>query len=209
MDGSREEPVVDGDNKPFLTPKEVARLLMVSPVTVRHWAIAGKLPAQTTLGGHRRFLRRDVNHFARIHDLILRDPQDTRTRVLVVDDDHQLATYLVEALTEGNDDVRAEVAYDGFEAGAKFQSFRPDVVLLDIRMPGLDGIQVCQRIKSDPLTCIARVIAMTGYHTRDEELRITAAGAEICLAKPFEIETLRQLLDLPGGRPESNPPVAD
>ena len=146
---------MSGDREQFMTPHEVAELLMVSPVTVRQWAQKGMLPALTTAGGHRRFRWDDVERFAREKGMQL---PDRTTTVLVVDDDRQLNNYLVALLSTSVDDVEVVSAYDGFEAGKLVQQARPDIVLLDVMMPGMDGVQVCRSIKSDANT------AHAGHH---------------------------------------------
>ena len=171
----------------YLTPTEVAQLLMVSPITVRQWAQKGMLQARTTAGGHRRFLRGDVERFARERGIEL--PGSTRT-VLVVDDDHQLNKYLVAVLTTEVAGIEVVSAFDGFEAGRMVQLHKPEIVLLDIMMPGMDGVQVCQSIKNDPETNHTRVVGMTGHYTQQVEERILDAGAEVLLKKPFSTEEL-------------------
>lgn len=179
-----------GSRRSYLTPQEVAALLMVSPVTVRQWAQRGLLRAELTPGGHRRFLLDEVERFAGERGLSLHWPGAESRRILVVDDDHQLAAYLSALLEAGGGAVEVEAAHDGFEAGRKVDSFRPDVLLLDLMMPGLDGFAVCRRLKGDPGTRAIRVLAMTGYHTPENAQRILAEGAEACLAKPFTAEEL-------------------
>jgi len=187
----------DSERKPYLTPQQVAAMLMVSPVTVRQWARSGKLAADTTPGGHRRFLRREVERFARSHGLTLRPGLDEILRVLIVDDDQQFQGYLGEVLAPYAPQVEVDVANDGFEAGRKAQSFRPDVMLLDIRMPGLDGITVCRQLKDDPYTRGTRVLGITGYYSPDYADRMVAAGADVCMAKPIEPTALIEAIGLP------------
>jgi CheY-like chemotaxis protein len=86
-------------------------------------------------------------------------------------------------------------AADGFEAGRLVATFRPDVVLLDLRMPGMDGFQVCRTIKADPETSSTIVISMTGYHTPETEAKILECGAIRCFAKPVEPSTLASYID--------------
>ncbi|NBQ89454.1 MAG: response regulator [Betaproteobacteria bacterium] len=95
--------------------------------------------------------------------------------------------------------VTAALAFDGFAAGRMVESFKPDTVLLDLRMPGLDGFAVCRQLKSSPATNHIRVIAMTGYAPADSRTAIVEAGAELCLAKPFTNAQLLSLLGLGGG----------
>ena len=171
----------------YLTPNQVAKLLMVSPITVRQWAQKGLLPASTTAGGHRRFQQDVVMQFARERGIAT---PEIKRRVLVVDDDQQFNTYLVRLFESSAQDVEVASASDGFEAGRLVQALRPQVVVLDIMMPGMDGIAVCRSIKSDAATAHARVVGMTGHHSDLVEERMLDAGAEVLLRKPFTTEDL-------------------
>ena len=170
--------------------------MMVSPVTVRQWAQKGLIKAEVTAGGHRRFLLKEVKHFAQDRGMSLTFPGDENLRVLVVDDNVQLAQYLVELFDSRDDLIEVELAHDGFEAGQKVGVFKPHIVLLDLKMPGLDGFEVCHRLKSSPSTHDIRIIAMTGYHSEENVNRILGAGAEVCLAKPFKPAELFEAMGL-------------
>ncbi len=183
--------MASNDNKPYLTPSEAAKLLMVSPITVRAWAQKGLLPSETTLGGHRRFLRESVEQFAKQCKTA---PLRNDLRVLVVDDDKQLVGFLVEWLTGLDEPFIVSSAADGFEAGSKVYSFEPDIILLDLMMPKLDGFEICRRIKADPDISDIRVIAMTGQPSPENVQRILEAGAEICISKPLDTQFLLGLL---------------
>ena len=170
----------------YLTPLEVAELLMVSTASVRLWATKGLLPAQTTAGGHRRFLTRDIEAFAKERGISIDARSSGDLKLLIVDDDAQLAAYLRELL-DGRPGIEAlEVAVDGFDAGQKIQTFQPNVVLLDLMMPGMDGYEVCARLKGDEGTQDIRVIVMTGYCSQENIERMLSAGAEVCLSKPLD-----------------------
>ena len=170
----------------YLTPSEVAKLLLVSPVTVRQWAQKGWLKAELTGGGHRRFLRYEVERFAFERGLTLHAQSSDELRVLIVDDDRQFSNYLLELLSIENGVKAVEVAHDGFEAGLKVPNFNPNIILLDLMMPGMDGFTVCRHLKEQPATRAIRILAMSGYLTDENRQRILDAGAESCMAKPFE-----------------------
>lgn len=180
----------------YLTPGQVAKLLMVSTAAVRVWAEKGEINALMTPGGHRRFLQSEVNRFATERDITLNETPQKKLSVLIVDDDAQVANYLKKLLSKYPDVIDVEVASDGFDAGIKVRSLEPDVVLLDLMMPGLDGFGVCQRLKSSSVTSKIRVIAMTGYPSVNNLKKILAAGAVACLPKPIERDELLQLLSL-------------
>ena len=168
-------------------------MLMVSPITVRQWAAKGLLKAELTLGGHRRFMWHEIERFARENGLSLqRADSDRISRLLIVDDDRQVASFLAEAL-DTCEGLTIETAADGFEAGIKVQQFNPEVVLIDLMMPGLDGFEVCRRLKADAVTRGIRLIAMTGMPSPENTERAVSAGAERCRGKPFDMAELHEI----------------
>ncbi len=169
-------------NKDFLTPNEVASMMLVSPITVRQWAQKGMLPAQTTAGGHRRFKRENVEIFARSRGITL---PESKEKLLIVDDDKQLNKLLVALFNAHVPDLEVLSALDGFEAGRLVQEHKPTVVLLDIMMPGMDGVEVCKFLKQDVANSHVRVVAMTGFFSEELEHRVLDAGAQVLLPKPF------------------------
>lgn len=171
----------------YLTPNEAAARLMISPVTLRHWALAGRLDFVTTPGGHRRFAEQDVERFAGRQTMATASiRQDGQQRILIVDDDVQVTDSLLALLQGLSGSVQLEVATDGFAAAQKLLTFRPQLVLLDIEMPGLPGCEVCRRIKTNPDTRETRVVAMTEGGSAEQKRQAMAAGAEACLAKPLD-----------------------
>ena len=175
--------------KAVYTPNEVAELLMVSPVTIRQWAQKGMIEAMTTAGGHRRFSLEAVRQFARERDIDLSlTLGDDASSLLIVDDDEQLNRFLVALFNSRVSSLTVHSAADGFQAGRLMQAHVPDVVLLDVMMPGIDGVAVCKSIKGDAKTAHARVIGMTGFYSDELAARMRAAGAETLLRKPFDNE---------------------
>ena len=84
------------------------------------------------------------------------------------------------------------MASDGFEAGVKVMGFRPGLVILDLFMPGMDGFEVCKRIKENSSVSGIKILAITGYDTEENRERILRAGADGYLAKPVERSALVQ-----------------
>lgn len=177
------------DNK-LLTPKEAATQLGVAPVTIRLWAQENKLPFTTTPGGHRRFRQKDIDEFISQH----MNTQSPKLSVLIVDDNEPHAEFLSEYIGQLDAGINTAIALDGFEAGQLIYESKPDLILLDLIMPGMDGYSVCRRIKNNPTTANIRVIAMTGFSTQENMQNILDAGAERCLSKPFSTETLREII---------------
>ncbi len=178
-------------------------MLRVATVTVRMWAQKGMLKAEVTPGGHRRYMLQEVKRFARSHGIALQLENDEHLRILIVDDEPDWLEFLVELFKETPDEVVIETAADGFEAGQKVAGFRPHVVLLDLMMPGIDGVQVCQAIKRDPETSSARVICVSGFIDEENEKRLKNAGVERCFSKPVNTAELLEAVGLQTIRSEA------
>ena len=172
--------------KNYLTPSEVAGMLRVAPVTVRMWSRNGMLKAETTPGGHRRYQLHEIRRFAAQHDILLQTDDEDLLRVLIVDDDEFWRDLLKEVLEAADEKVVTDQAADGFAAGQKIHSFRPHLVLLDLMLPGINGIEVCRSIKADPETRSIRIIGITGFFSEEIEQELLQAGAEYCLSKPVD-----------------------
>ena len=115
--------------------------------------------------------------------------------MLVVDDNRDSAESLAMLLRLLGNDVRT--AYDGRLALEVAAIYRPDVVLLDIGLPGMDGLEVCQRLRADPDLRQAMIVAMTGYGQEEDKQRSQEAGFNAHLVKPVDLDLLQQLLANP------------
>ena len=113
-------------------------------------------------------------------------------RVLVVDDSHDAADTLTLLLKLSGHDV--QTAYSGGEALNAVNVTSPDLIFLDIGMPGLDGLEVARRIRSDPKLKGITLIAMTGWGQDEDRRRTKAAGFDFHLVKPLEPAELQQFL---------------
>ena len=110
----------------------------------------------------------------------------TKTRVLVVDDEEDAREMLAAILTQAGYDV--DDAADGFAALSKVSHYRPDVVVTDLRMPGMTGVDLLQRIRR--IHGDVPVILATGLETWDLCTAAEAYGAVTCLVKPVELDEL-------------------
>lgn len=184
--------------KNYLTPKEVSELLMVSTAAIRLWAQSGDLKARVTAGGHRRFKLEDIKAFAIKKKIQLNSDTigNGNTKILIVDDDAHFTEFLKILLEREIKNVEVEISLDGFDAANKLNEFSPTIMLLDLRMPGLDGFQVCHHVKQNPLQSHIRVIAISGNVTEEDIEKIKSMGAETCLSKPIDAPFLFKQLNL-------------
>jgi two-component system CheB/CheR fusion protein len=114
-----------------------------------------------------------------------------RRRILVIEDNLDSAEMLREALSMSGHEVA--VAHDGEEGVARAHAFRPDVVICDIGLPGLDGYEVARRISADHDLSPA-LIALTGYALPEDRQKAREAGFHQHLTKPLEIAALEEIL---------------
>jgi putative two-component system response regulator len=117
------------------------------------------------------------------------DPAPLRGSVLVVEDQRPNLVLMVRLLTDQGYVVHT--ATDGEQALAAIREHNPDVVLLDVGLPGMDGFEVCRRIKQDPATRLTPVVIVTGLQAREHRMEGINAGADDFVGKPFNIEELR------------------
>jgi putative two-component system response regulator len=109
--------------------------------------------------------------------------------VLVADDTDSIRVLFQKLLTaDGHEVISVE---DGVQALDAIQRERPDVILLDVGMPGLDGIEVCRRLKSDPATRLTPVVLVTGLSDLSDRIKGIEAGADDFLSKPVHPHELR------------------
>jgi len=187
------------DSKQSFSTSEVARFCHVTPDTVRKWAEAGRIPVFKTPGGHRRIRRDDLVQFLRDNGIPMGEElRADGMRVLVVDDEQTIIAVIQRFLEHCGPQFQVFSASDGFDAGHQVGMFQPNVVFLDLRLPGIDGFEVCRRIKASPATSATKIIAMTGLTDADVNERILSLGAATCLKKPFSPDDLRSALVLVG-----------
>ena len=183
------------ETKQSFSTSEVAKYCHVTADTIRKWAEAGRIQVFKTPGGHRRIRREDLVRFLRENSIPIHTELDNSgTKILVVDDEKSVISVVRRFLERAQTPFQIEVAMDGFEAGHQVASFRPNVIFLDLRLPGLDGFEVCRRIKADQETAGVHIIAMTGYYEGDVAQRVLDLGAAMLMQKPFTPDDLRRAL---------------
>src|SRR5262249_28998165 len=116
-------------------------------------------------------------------------------RVLIVDDNRDGAESLGILLRASGHEVRT--AYSGGDAVAAAEAFAPEAVLLDIGLPGMDGYEVAARLRQQPSTAAALLVALTGYGQEEDRRRALEAGFDQHFVKPIDPDSLEQLLRRP------------
>lgn len=181
--------------KQSYSTSEVARFCHVTADTIRKWSESGRLVVFKTPGGHRRIRHEELLHFMRENKIPLHhELTDGGLRLLIIDDDRTVPALISRFFERSNVAFEYDIAEDGFEAGYKMAQFQPDLVFLNAEAPGLDGINLHQRIREYPELCEVRLILL---NVGDEALP-QEDGAEngviSNMAKPFTPDDLRHSL---------------
>jgi len=180
----------------LLTSSEVGELLQVNPSSVKKWVDDGLLAAFRTPGGHRRIRAADLVTFLVRHDMpIPSDLQDAaKKRLLIVDDEVDQLKALSRSFKRFADRIEVQTTANGIDALVLVGSFHPHAVLLDVYMPGIDGLEVCRRLKKNPATKDVQVYVVSGSFTSALEQKALEAGAAKCLPKPIDVRNVVSLM---------------
>lgn len=178
-----------------ITTGTVASHCHVTYETVKNWIKQGKLNAFETPGGHHRILVDDFKAFLETYGM---PPYEIREegvrRLLIVDDDEVIVKNVADFFgTDANYECAA--ASDGYEAGLQVMRFEPDMIILDLVMPNIDGFEVCRKIKSDPDTQHIKILVVTAHAEEGQKEKIMACGADDFLAKPFTFKELKERVE--------------
>lgn len=175
------------DAKSVFTTHEVSKLLQVNPRSVINWIEQDLLDSYRTPGGHRRIRRDDLLAFLRKHSIpIPAALTEERFKVLIVEDEDEIVKLLT-TVFKRQEVYEVDSSSDGITALIDIGRWHPDLLILDILIPGVDGLEVCRRIKEDPENRTA-IIAISGQP--EVESRILKAGADRFLSKPLDLDKL-------------------
>jgi excisionase family DNA binding protein len=183
--------------KAVYTTGEVAQICKVSQQTVIRCFDSGRLKGFRVPGSRfRRIPRESLLAFMKTNQIPMEHLDSGRRRVLVVDDDEAIVEMFTELL-ERDGRFQVKTASTGYEAGMLTEQFHPDVMLLDFKLPDINGTAVCRAIRSNPNHEHIRIIAISGVADPDEVEELRAAGADEFIRKPFDInEVIARISDL-------------
>jgi CheY-like chemotaxis protein len=177
----------------FLTTGDSASNCEVTSTAVLKWLGAGRQPVFTIPGGHYRILKTDFRAFLEEYSMFVDEGffGKGRKRILIVDDEPAVVAFIESALRLGSD-YELVTASDGFEAGRQVTAFRPDLIVLDLMLPGVNGFEICRRVKTDPATQHVRILVVTGFASDENIQKALQYGADDYLEKPLKLEDLRE-----------------
>ncbi len=186
--------------KTVFTTGEAAKICKVSQQTIIRCFDNGTLKGFRVPGSRFRRIPRDhLYAFMKDNGIPTDTLESGKRKVLIVDDDEELVELLSDVFAR---DSRFEIrtANNGFAAGMAVKEFRPDLVVLDVMLPDINGKEVCERVRSDETLESVKIICISGMVEQDKVIELREAGADDFMHKPFNVDRLLDracdLLDL-------------
>jgi len=176
--------------KTVFTTGEAAKICKVSQQTIIRCFDNGQLKGFRVPGSRfRRIPREMLYKFMKDNGIPTDALESGRRKVLLVDDDTELVEVMTKFLEE---DGRFEVkiATTGFDAGMLVKEYRPDMIVLDVMLPDINGKEVCQRVRADSTMEEVRILCISGMIEEDKIQDLRLAGADDFMHKPFDAEQL-------------------
>jgi excisionase family DNA binding protein len=176
--------------KTVFTTGEAAKICKVSQQTIIRCFDSGQLKGFRVPGSRfRRIPREALYRFMKENSIPTDALESGRRRILIVDDDPAVVDLISDVL---NTDTRFEtkIVNNGFEAGMQAKEYHPDLIILDVMLPDINGQAVCELIRQDPTMSDIKIICISGMVEEDKIADLRAAGADDFLQKPLDIDEL-------------------
>lgn len=172
--------------KKFFTTFEVAKLCGVAHTTVIRWVTDKKLKAHETPGGHRRISYEDLLAFMNKFGIPIPDSFETKpVSVIAIDDEPAVLAMIKEAFRQISPKIQLITYTNPVEALMAIGKNPPHLIIMDILMPGMDGIQMCIKLKTSKDTSKVKIIAITGKELSEQEEEFLKQNADFLMKKPL------------------------
>jgi excisionase family DNA binding protein len=172
----------------FMKTSEAANYLGVSRSSITNWVRSGELEAASTPGGHYLFSLKQLNEFANERGMLVsaETAASEKYRILAIDDDQQFREFLAEAL-EVFTDYELKECEDGMQGALLIGTWRPNLVIVDLRMPNMNGVEFCRLLKNDNVTKDVKVIVCSAYLSPEVRKEVKELGVDVVLEKPVRL----------------------
>jgi len=188
--------VIRPNENQLISPKEAAGMIQVGYSTVQRWIDAGKVPAHKTLGGHRRIMKKDLLSFAESQKIpIFKEltPHENIS-VLIVDNDQNMLDLISQFINSSYPDINILTANNAFTAGLMVEKHYPQLIFLDILMPGVNGVDFCEMLKASSSTNEIEIVGITASKSKKIQDALKEAGASEILLKPIKPEMIEDVI---------------
>jgi len=177
-------------DKEFYTTIQAAKLLGVSVRTVQLWVENGSLDAWKTAGGHRRIVASSVDDYIHANQTTS-SGSSNKMRVLVVEDNPTVSKFYEAAIKSWNKSIDVVTKKDGFDGLVEIGKQVPDLLISDIYMPGMDGLQMIRSLYKSELLPIERIIVISGLSQESISERGGIPSGIDFFAKPIDVGLLK------------------
>ena len=191
-----------GQATDFLSTRKAADILGVALSTVQLWVETGVLPAWKTAGGHRRIPRAAVDAMASQQKLLIpvsgsdtTDVPARKAKILVVEDDVVQLELYCQKFAEWDLPIELFKATDGFEGLIMIGSHSPDLIITDLRMPGMDGFRMIRHLQSKTFIKATDIIVVTALEASEMDAARTLLPGIPIFSKPIPFIALRLLIE--------------
>ncbi|MFT5571530.1 MAG: excisionase family DNA binding protein [Cryomorphaceae bacterium] len=180
-------------DKKYYTTIETSKLLGVSVRTIQLWVERGALDAWKTAGGHRRIVRQSVDDYIEKQQKSHR-PSSERKSILIVEDNPTVAKFYQAAINSWDLDVDLICKQDGFEGLLEIGRSMPDLLITDIYMPGMDGLQMIRSLYKSELISSERMIVISGLSKESIDERGGVPSDIAFFTKPVDMASLKEAI---------------
>lgn len=179
----------------YVTVKQVAEYLEVSRQAVNKWINEGILKADRLPSGRVKILRSDFLHYLKSHNIHIENEYfgNATLKIVVIDDDEKILDFIKKFFNRINFDGEIEYAVEGISGLILIGSVKPNLVILDIDMPGMNGIEVCKKVLSDERLVGTKIVIISGYISKYSE-ELSELNIQEKIEKPFKFSDLENRL---------------
>jgi excisionase family DNA binding protein len=169
---------------------QIGKMLNVSRQAVNQWIDKGYIASYRTPGGHRRVRRADIIGFLRERNIPMPDVlqksladqiNEMQPRIMLVDDDEDFLVLMQQAIFDQIPKAQVTLYSNGYDGLVALGANPPDLLVLDLKMPNMDGVEVCRRLKHNPRTRLLPIIIVSAHETEEFRPTLNQLGVdEIC-----------------------------
>jgi excisionase family DNA binding protein len=175
---------------PLMTIEDVATYLRLGKRVIYEMIKNKEIPC-AKITNKWRFDKEKIDRWIEQHYIDQgRTPDQNKIRILVVDDEPAVTGITKDFIGKFLPETIVEATDTGIKALIAVGKFNPDIILLDIEIPEIDGIEICRRLKEDPESKHIKIIGISAYHDKQHREKIAKAGADDFIEKPFRAEQL-------------------